>query len=131
MKRITVKIDRGYASLSEEIEENIELKQAFPHTCCWCAIVTNYVTSKDYKRNYFDLDDDYQFDIDKVNINDIVEIKRQRKKSNKYSYLYHIYAVVTKLDDAELQLDIYTTIAQAVKAQKQYFKSKSLEPNLK
>ena len=126
MKSITVKIDSGYACLSEEIEENIELVQAFPHTCCWCAIVTNYVTAKDYKRNYFDLDDDYQFDIDNVNINDVVEIKRQRKKSNKYSYVYHVYAVVKKIADDELQLDVYTTIAQAIKAQKQNIKTNSV-----
>jgi len=126
MKSITLKIDRGYASLAEEIEENIALVQAFPHKCCWCAIVTNYVTAKDYKRNYFDLDADYQFDVDKLNINDLIEIKHQRKKSNKYSYVYHVYAVVTKKDDNELQLDIYSTVAQAVKAQKQNIKANTI-----
>jgi len=117
----TKEVSSGYVNISNEVA-TAQLEQAFPSSAQWVAKVTDYQTSKEYKRIYTDLDSDYDFSIENFNTNDLIEIKYQKKQSNKYSYVYRSFWVVTDITNDKLVYQKFDTIAKAIKFQKKIFK---------
>jgi hypothetical protein len=117
MSELKIKIDAGYASFVDEQENNTFLKRAYADNTEWFATVTNYVTKKDFKYNFFDWSDG-DMELNMVNVGDVIVANHKRKVSHKYSYVYRgIYRIIA-IDVDYLHLIVYDSIPEAIKAQR-------------
>jgi len=125
MSELKIKIDAGYASFVSEQENNTHLKRAKPGNTQWFATITDYVTLKNFTRNWIDWSEG-DLEINRVDVGDVIVGSHKRKGSHKYSYVYYgIYHIIA-IDDEYLHLMVYDSVAQAIKAQR---KSKSAQVN--
>jgi hypothetical protein len=117
MTELKIKIDSGYASFVDEQENNTFLKRAYADNTEWFATVTNYVSEKEFKYNFFDWSDG-DMELNMVNVGDVIVANHKRKKSFKYSYVYRGFYHIIAIDDEYLHLVEYKSIPQGIKAQR-------------
>lgn len=114
---ITLVNDYGYVSFLEERDAFTEEIQAHPTNSEWFATVTNYVTNRNFKYNFFDWSDG-EMEVNMVNVGDVIIANHHRKRSHKYSIVYKGYYHIIAIDDDNVQLMKYPTISAAIRAQR-------------
>lgn len=118
---ITLINDYGYVSFIDEQEAYTNLVQARPVNSQWFATVTEYLTNRKFTYNFFDWSDG-EMEVNFVNVGDVLIANHHRKGSNKYSYVYKCYYQIIAIDDDNVQLMKYPTIAAAIRAQRKEIK---------
>lgn len=119
MIKIKKMIINGYADFSKEVQNETKMvyKKGTTKTCTWAATITTYVTAKQFNRVFFDFPDN-ELEIKPLKKGNVINLRNERKIDNKYSSMFDQYFLIIDIDANEITLEIYPTVAKAVKAQK-------------
>jgi hypothetical protein len=112
-------IKNGYADFSHEVENNnrkiIERYKA--KNTSWAARIHDYESATMFKRSFFDFVEN-ELEVNSVNKGDVLNLRDETVKRRRYSDIFDEYYLITNIDDNQMTIENYPTVAQAVKAQK-------------
>lgn len=114
-------IENGYINFSIEVESNMKsvVKSGFGKTISWAAMIINYKTAKEFKREYFDFED-FEIEVNKINVGDVLNLRNEVKVSHKYSNQCDIYVLILEIENENVEMEYFDTVASAIKAQNKF-----------
>lgn len=129
MRKIDLQIELGFINFKDEVENNTHMvRKKINKDKSWGATVIGYISSTDIPRSFFDFTD-YEVEVAKINVGDIINLRDEIKKSNNYIDQYDEFYLITNINDTVVSLENYT-VARAYKAQIKMKNSIHLKNNI-
>jgi hypothetical protein len=118
---INKRITQDYIDFSVEASHMFDYRGSAhkdPKRRTWSAIVENYKTLKIYERKFFDFKG-LKVEVNKLYVGAILNLRHTEYITQGTSLRYDGYFLVTAIDDQEVILDEYRSMAPAGRAQRQ------------
>jgi hypothetical protein len=116
---IKKKIKNGYINFFDEVKNNTKerIRNGYGHTESWGATISVYDTLKYIERTYFDFLN-YKIDLTNVKKGNVLNIRNEIKICHLYSFVCDEFYLIISIDNNEIIMENYETIAKAVRAQR-------------
>jgi hypothetical protein len=115
---IRKKEQNGRVNFLSEVQANLRDRyKKDSKTHCWAAIITNYKTSTDFQRNFFEFKCS-EISIKNIKAGNVLNIRDEKFVDSNSCVICNIFYLILEINDGEVILENCKTIAKAVKKQR-------------